>query len=353
MNTTRWSKLVHQLPESPRILITRLSAVGDCIHTMPLVGALRRKYPKAFIAWATQRGPATLLEGYPGLDEVIVVPRDWLKSLNVARQVRQTLRQRRFQVTVDPQSLTKSALLGWLSGASIRVGFAKPQGRELSCWLNNVLVRPTADHVVDKYLQAAGPLVGQQQPTASFEFPTVHSEAIESFVTRTHLQHGFAVINPGAGWDSKLWLPERFARVARHLGDKYQLPTVVVWAGDREETWADSIVAHAGGHAWKAPDTTLPQLAELLRLARICVASDTGPLHLAAAVGTPCVALFGPTLPTVCGPYGDNHRSVQAYYQDGPGRRRADNLAMQAIEADTVIAACDEVLATLSGTQAA
>ena len=353
MKSSKWSNFTGVIPECPRILITRLSAVGDCIHTMPLVGALRRRYPHAFIAWATQKGPATLLEGYPGLDEVIVVSRDWLSSWSSIKQVRRRLQGCRFDITVDPQSLTKSALLGWLSGAHIRIGFRKPQGRELSIWLNTCLIEPTADHVVDRYLQTVSPLVEMEQPEANFELPRRSCENVEQFIASACLGTGFSVINPGAGWDSKLWLPERFAQVAKYLADQYHLRSVIVWAGERERAWADQIVSQSGGHACQAPDTSLPELAELMRAARICVASDTGPLHLAAAVSTPCVALFGPTLPRVCGPYGKSHRCVQAYYQDGRGRRRAENGAMRAIDAVSVMRACDDVMSRFSKSHAA
>ena len=120
----------------------------------------------------------------------------------------------------------------------------------------------------------------------------------------------------------------------------------MVWAGDREQEWAGQIVAHSAGYACLAPETNLPELAALMQPARLCVSADTGPLHLAAALGTPCVGLYGSTQPSVCGPYGDQHVSVQAYYQAGSSRerRRADNDAMQAITASDVIAACDRVL---------
>ena len=112
----------------PRILITRLSAIGDCIHTVPLIAALRNKFPNALIGWATQPGPASLIQGLGGLDELIVVKRNWLKSWRTIRYTRAHLRQFRFDVAIDPQSLTKSSLLGWLSGAKRRIGFTKRTG---------------------------------------------------------------------------------------------------------------------------------------------------------------------------------------------------------------------------------
>jgi heptosyltransferase-1 len=334
---------------APRIVITRLSAIGDCIHTMPLVGVLRRRFPKAYIAWITQAGPATLLDKYPGLDEVMIVRRDWLKSLREIRRIRQALRLRQFDVAIDPQSLTKSAVLGWLSGARLRIGFAPPQGRELSVWLNNCRLHPRTDHVVSRYLELLQPLVGQADPIVQFELRVREHARISEFLQAPRAMGPFAVLNPGAGWDSKLWLPERFGHVARHLGQTHQLTSVVVWAGDRERQWAEQIVATANGHARLAPSTNLPELAQLMQRARLCVAADTGPLHLAAAVGTPCVGLYGSTQPHVCGPYGERHASVQACLQSSTGRgwRDARNDAMQAIEVPMVIRACDQVLTAM------
>jgi lipopolysaccharide heptosyltransferase I len=330
----------------PRFLITRLSAIGDCIHTMPLVSALRKRFPSAYIAWATQSVPATLLDGYPGLDQTIVVDRNWLKSPRQIVMLRQKLRALKFDVTIDPQSLTKSAAIGWLSGARQRIGFERPQGREASPWLNTDLVVPRARHVVDRYLQLLTPLVGGELLEVRFELPVYEQSRVRQFLQQMQGGNAYAVLNPGAGWDSKLWLPDRFAHVARHLGERHQTPSVVVWAGSREKSWAQQIVDQSGGHAWLAPSTDLPELAYLLNGARVCVAADTGPLHLAAAVGTPCVGLFGSTLGDVSGPYGPAHVYVQAYYQDGScrQRRQASNEAMQAIDVSMVTQACDEVL---------
>ena len=157
---------------------------------------------------------------------------------------------------------------------------------------------------------------------------------------------GFALLNPGAGWPSKRWPVERFAAVARHLGRERHLPSVVVWAGAAEWSWADQIITTSGGWAHIAPRTTLLELAELARRARLFVGSDTGPLHLASAVGTPCVGLFGPMPAERNGPYGLQHISLQKVCLEGSRRslRRADNESMRAIEIDEVCAACEQIL---------
>lgn len=331
---------------SPRILITRLSAIGDCVHTLPLVAALRTKFPSALIAWATQAGGGSLITGTDGLDQVIVVPRNWLKTFGSIAETRRQLRSLRFDTVIDPQSLTKSSLLGWLSGARRRIGFAKGQGRELAPWLNTVLVTPQCDHVVERYLELLRPL-GITNPPADFRIPH-DSQAAGSVQRFLHDQElaGFALLNPGAGWNSKLWPHARYAAVAQQLRDRCNTRSVVLWAGDQERAWAQEIVEMSNGASVLAPETTLRELAELCRRAGIFVGSDTGPLHLAAAVGTRCVAMFGPTRPEICGPYGSGHVTLQRWYQDGTSaeRRGDDNSAMRAIEVDSVVEACESIL---------
>ena len=335
----------------PRILITRLSAIGDCILTMPMLCALRRQFPESLLAWAAQPGPAKLLQGHECLDELIVVNRGWLKSPRMIWQLRRRLRALQFDIAIDPQGLTKSAVLAWLSGAPRRIGFAAPRGRELSVWLNNVLQRPTRSHLVDCQLDLLQTL-GLAPGDVRFAVPSEPAAcaAIASFLASVRLDGSFAVISPGASWDSKLWPADRFVQVAVQLGQRCGLPVVAVWAGDRERGWAAQIVAGAQGQAILAPPTTLPELAALLRKARLFVGSDSGPMHLAAAVGTPCVGLFGPTRPEDCGPYGPEHRIVQAYYQAGTSRQRRQgpNDALQAISVAMVSAACEQVLRRIS-----
>jgi lipopolysaccharide heptosyltransferase I len=334
-----------------RILITRLSAIGDAILTLPVLCALRDHFPDAFLAWAAEPGPAAVLRGHACLDELIVVPKGWLKSPRLAWELRSQLRARRFDVTIDPQSLTKSSALAWLSGAQRRLGFARPRGRELSVWFNNELCQPTHTHPGDCQLELLQ-LLDVRPRDVRFAVPDDPGAraAVEAFLGQSGLDRGFAVINPGASWDSKLWPAERFSQVAAHLGAG-GVPAVVVWAGQREAQWAQQIVAGANGHAVLAPATTLPELAALLRRARLYVGSDTGPMHLSAAVGTPCVALFGTTRPEDSGPYGAGHVTIQEYYQAGTSRarRKAANDAMQAISVGRVCEACDQVLARGSG----
>jgi heptosyltransferase-1 len=330
--------------DASRILICRLSAVGDSILTMPLLCALRDHLPNAYLAWISEPAGATLLRDHAALDQLLIAPKGWLSSPKRVRAIRKQLCACSFDVVIDPQSLTKSALAGWLSGAPRRIGFAKPRGRELSRWLNNCRVTPTASHLVDAQLELLRPL-GINNPSVRFALP--RDEQVEGKMDQAlstlHLKCPFAVINVGAGWQSRLWPTVRYGRVAKHLGQKWCIPSLVVWSGQRERQWGEEVVAASGGQALLAPPTSLPELGAILRRAKMYIGSDTGPMHLAAAVGTACVALFGTTRPECSGPYGAQHFCVQHYYQAGSSRqrRRAMNDAMCGISIEMVTEACD------------
>ena len=130
------------LPTNPRFLICRLSAVGDTVHTLPLANLIKEHWPTAFIAWAVEKGPAPLLQDHPAVDHTVVIPKGFLKSPARLVQIARQLRALKIDVALDPQSLTKSATLAWLSGAKRRIGFTKPIGREIAPWLNSYLVAP-------------------------------------------------------------------------------------------------------------------------------------------------------------------------------------------------------------------
>jgi len=330
---------------SPRILIVRLSAIGDAIQSMPVACALRERFSQAFLAWAVESRAAALLRGHEALDQLIELPRGWLKSPGGVWRLRRQLHALRFDVTIDVQGLTKSALLARLSGARRRIGFGNPGGRELSKWLNNERVDPQATHVVDRYLELLEPL-GIESPTVRFQVPEHETDraTAEKIIEQMRLEGGFAVINPGAGWPSKLWPLERYAAVARHLGSAWDLPALVVWAGPAEQAMAEQLATAATVRV--APPTTLCELAALARRAKLFIGSDTGPLHLAAAVDTPCVGLYGPWPAARHGPYGQRHIALQKMFFEGPtrARRTAPAVYMESISDAMVCEACDCIL---------
>lgn len=338
------------LPPSPRILIVRLSAIGDVVHTIPLLNALRDRFPEASLSWVVQKPASVLLEGHPSLDELAETRRGFLKSPREVRRLRHRLREHRYDVVIDAQGLTKSALLGWLSGAPLRIGCDGEWGRELSRWFNNERVHTDAPHAVDRMLQLLSPL-GIESPRVRFSIPesSTDLEWTETAVREAGMEGGYAVIHPGAGWPSKRWPLNRFAAVTRHLGHRCGLPTMVVWGSPAEREMAGRIVISSKGHAHLAPPRTLRELAALSRRARLFIGSDSGPLHLAAAVGTPCVGLYGPWPAERHGPYGPQHVVVQKmtmFHATTRERRHASTKYMEAIDVPSVCQACDQVLTT-------
>ncbi len=333
---------------APRILITRLSALGDVVLTLPVATALRDRFPDAHLAWVVEPLSADLIRYHHAVDEALVVPKGWLKSPRFVFHLRDRLRARRFQWALDAQSLTKSAVLGWLGGVQRRVGFARPQGRELAPWLDTELIPRNSAHVVQAMLSLLRPF-GIVEPRVEFGIPGTRASevATERFLQNAHLGRGFAVLNVGASWKSKRWLPQRFGRVARYMGEHHDLPSVISWAGAFEQSLALRAQSHSGGHALLAPNTTLLQLVALLRRARLMISSDTGPLHLAAAVGTPCIGLYGPTRYELSGPYGPQHITLQVEcpFHRNRRRRREDQSAMRVITVDTVCQAVADLLA--------
>jgi len=314
---------------------------------MPVACALRERFPEVFLAWAVESRAAALLRGHRAIDQLIELPRGWLKSPGGVWHLRRKVRDLQFDLSIDVQSLTKSASLAWFSGAKRRIGFGKPVGRELSTWLNNERVDAKAVHVVDRYLELLRPL-GIESPAVRFQVPEHEedSKAAEEIIRRMGVEGGFAIINPGAGWPSKLWPTDRYAAVARHLADTRHFPTLVVWAGAAERIMAEQISGNSAGAARVAPSTTLTQLAALTRRASLFIGSDTGPLHLAAAVGTPCVGLYGPWPATRHGPYGPKNIALQKMFFEGPtrARRTAPAIYMESITTEMVCEACERVL---------
>jgi heptosyltransferase I len=332
----------------PRILIVRLSAIGDVIHGIPVLCALRDALPPAYIAWVVEGRAGDLLEGHAALDELIRVPRGWLKSPSEVWRLRRRLRELRFDAAIDLQCLTKSAVAAWLSGARRRIGKAGNDGRELSRWFHNELVAAGGPHVIDHYLNMLHPL-GIESPAVRFDLPerAEDSTRIETFLREAKLDATrFAILNPGAGWPSKIWPAERYGELARYLAESHSIASIAVWGMREESPLAEKIVAASSGHAVLAPPTSMTELAALCRRAALFVGSDTGPMHLAVAVGTPTISLHGPSRADWCGAYGPANIRLQVRYEDGSAlqRRTANDSAMRAIPVEMVAAACDQRL---------
>jgi ADP-heptose:LPS heptosyltransferase len=286
-----------------RALIVRLSSIGDVVHTLPTLAALRQHEWE--VGWVVEPASRSLLAGNPALAQVVAAPAAkafrWADALGAMRAVR----ERRPDVALDFQGLWKSAAWARLAGARRVVGFDRPWRREPGSALligEKTTLPLGRDHVIDKNLALLGPL--GIEATGLREFPLPPSpDAVQRVDEgqRELVVRDFAILNPAGGWESKLWPAERFGEVAKGLRER-GLRSVVTW-GPGEDALADRVVASSEGAAVRSFPTTLLDYVELARRARLVIAADTGPLHLACAVGTPVVALFGPTDPARNGPF--------------------------------------------------
>lgn len=316
------------LPETPRILLVRLSAVGDCLHAIPVLAALRERHPKAHLGWAIEDAALSLLQGHPQVDQFHRFPRKAFKHkqgsiferMGLLSAFRKELKAAKYDVAIDLQGLTKSGLVAWWSNARTRIGFRGEESREINRLFVNrrVEIPESAIHIVDRNLALLSALGIDPPAKPQWTMPAYEAETreLEGFLGPLKLGRGpgrrpFAIVNPGATWLTKRWPPERFGAVARGLAGELGFPVVATWAGAEEKKAAEVIVAAAGKDAWLAPDTNLRQLAALTAQAGLFVGNDTGPLHLAVALGVRCVAVFGASDPLRNGPFGRQHR-IQA-----------------------------------------
>lgn len=338
--------------DAPRsIVIVRLSAIGDVLHAVPAAVALKKAFPKTTIGWAVEGRAADVLAGHPAVDHLFRLPRGWLKSPRAVWALRRQLATFGADVAIDMQGLLKSAVATALTGARTRIGYARPASRELAWHAYTHAVKPTAAHIIERHCELLGPL-GVVRPSVEFDMPRwpVSRGRVREWLAEARLHGPFAVINPGAGWASKLWPADRFAAVARGIHDQHGLRSVVAWGGSAEEAAARRIAAESNDAAIVAPPTTLQDLGELCREARLFISSDTGPLHLAAAVGTPCVGLFGPVPARRNGPFGSQHVNVEPSITLRPAwsERKTDEHAMAGIHVDQVLAAIDRQMARVA-----
>jgi lipopolysaccharide heptosyltransferase I len=327
-----------------RLLVVRLGSLGDLVHTLPAVAALHRAFPRLDIDWLVDAVHQDFLALVPILKSVVSLssptPGGWL-------DVRRRLRARRYDVALDFQGLVKSAALTRLSGARRVIGFDRPSLREPAA---AVLYRErvsigTAGHVIQKNLRLAA-AVGATTTTMEFPIRQVESPALRAI--QADASAPFALLNPGAAWPNKRWPPDRFGRLALWLHERHGLRSVVLW-GPGEEGLARDIVRRSSGAATEAPATRLADLVAVSRAATLIVSGDTGPTHIAAAVGTPVVALFGPTDPSRNGPWVPEDRSLSRYatcdcHYERRCRRTTEAWCLGSIGEDEVRQAVDDRL---------
>ena len=304
-----------------RVLIVRLSAMGDIIHAMPAVAGLRRTFPDVEIDWAIEERWASLmtsLQANPSalspeqpLANVVhkVHMRRWRKSplssstITELRALRSSLRTIHYDHVIDLQGAIRSALLARATGAKVIAGAAEP--RELPArWFYTVKAHTPARHVVDQAADTVSAAVGRTVNPEPPPFPSSSAEEAWTNQLIADLSPQFALINPGAGWGAKCWPAERYSALVHVLG-KYGVQSLVN-AGPGELDLSRA-VCRGNESLARVVECSIQQLIALTRRAALCVGGDTGPVHLASALGIPVVAIFGPTDPARNGPYGGRY----------------------------------------------
>lgn len=290
-----------------KILIVKLSSIGDVVHTLPALAAVRRALPDAEISWAVEKRAAEILRGNPLLTNLIEVDTRELRrekslagKLRIARQQFRELKTAKFDVALDFQGLLKSSLIAKLSGAKRRVGFSKTTLREPASrfLLTETVELPSNIHVIEKNLRLAENALGIEIPTSGedFEFPIAtndsHRREADEIIEKTG--ENFVILNPGGGWVTKLWAAEKFGALADEIYKRFGLKSVISH-GPGEENLAQIVLEASKTHQSIAAQLSLKGYYELAKRARIYVGGDTGPTHLAVAAGTPVVGIFGPT----------------------------------------------------------
>ena len=374
-----------------RILLIKLSAVGDVVHTFPVLNKLRRRYPLARIDWLLRPQIAELVRHHPAVDNVLLFARQqwdrpwhtgWPAVRDLARLLT-TMHATRYDLVIDMQGQFRTALFALASGAPVRIGFDRPRpevwgatartlpaeaykhgwkGAREGSWVaytHPIRISTLDVHAVDRYL-CVGPMLGLDDAPADFSFviPEASAATVDDLLVRRGIvgeraRAGLVLLAPGTMWETKHWTVEGFAAVARHFLARGR-PVVLVGAAADRRACAE-IAAAAPGTVDVAGQTTLTELAAMVRLAAISITNDSGPMHLAVALKRPVVSVFGPSDPLWIGPYRQPDAVVTAGLPCAPCYLRQlrrcphDHACMRQISAAAVIARAEQSLANAGG----
>lgn len=288
-----------------KILIVKLSSIGDVIHTLPVLPAIRQALPDAEISWVVEKSAAEILRGNPLLSQLIEIDTKSLrrntKLKNILPEIRRQLRNLRgekFDAALDFQGLLKSAAIAKLSKSPRRYGFSKEALREPASrfLLTDTFEVPENVNIVRKNLALAQKALNIEVPDDNFEYPIYtnpqHAAEAEEIIQKTGAN--YAILNPAAGWMTKLWHAEKFGRLADKLWEEFGLNSVVTTAPNEKELAAKVLEASKSGKIIAATPS-LKGFYELAKRTKIYIGNDTGPTFLAIAALAPVVSIFGPT----------------------------------------------------------
>lgn len=348
------------------ILLIRLSALGDVAHCLPALDALRRHYPAARICWVVEEKAAGLIEGHPQIDRVIVMPRrQWASALKNPLKwpllpvggVRffAALGKEKFDLSIDFQGNFRSGLVSWLSGAKTRLGRARGHDKERSHVFATHHHRPPPRiHRTERALEMVKSLgVNIEGARAVLPVDPAAREAMRQWIKDAGKVECVVVMHPGvsAFGAFKRWDAEKYREVAGKLARENHALVALTWGGEAERRECEAIANAAGDGVRVAPKMSLKELAALLDEADLFIGGDTGPLHVAAALGTRVVGIYGPKDPVIYGPCGRDNVVVTSGAPCSPctKRRCDDAVCMKNITAEAVLAAAKKALGEEKG----
>ena len=331
-----------------RILLIKPSSLGDIVHALPTLAAIRRTFPEARISWLVKKQWAPILYRHPLLDEVIEVEFSAAGLLGLIGP----LRARRFDVVVDLQGLLRTGVLSRLCGAPMRIGFADAREGSPFFYTRRIVGPMREMHAVDRYLRLASAM-GANERKPEFVLPDSPDEEgrRQSLFAKVGLDGASNVIGiaPSARWLTKRWAAESFAAVADQLQQEGLYKVVFIGAKQEKSEIAEVKQAMKTNAGDLTGLTTVGELPSVMRGLCLLITNDSGPMHVAAAVGTPVVAVFGPTSPACTGPYGDGHTVLTSSVDCRPCfRRRCDNSntneCLTSVTVDEVVHASQAIL---------
>lgn len=313
------------------ILIIKMSSLGDIIHALPSLYALREIYPKARITWAVHPAFAGILPGKPWIDEIYLVDRKRIKDISYLRQVHRDLKSHHFDLVIDLQMIAKSGIISFLSGCKNRIGYN--DAREGSFLASHPISGPhKEDHIIEQLLDVIRYL-GWEGDT--IEFPlhdyTKELDTVSKLLKKEGVESPYVVLVPGTRGEAKKWPISCWGELASRFSERHVYNVISGTAGEMDMGKAIRDASPSPYTVNLMGKTSLLELAALEKMASLHISSDTGPLHIANAVHTPIIALFGPTLPDRSGPYGNQNSCVLLADHPGTKECRMDTIPVDRV----------------------
>ncbi len=328
------------------ILIIKMSSLGDVIHALPTVAAIRKNWPHAHITWAVHEAFAPLIPGKPYVDRILLVDRKQLKKLSYLWKLREELHAQHFDISIDLQCLAKSALVAFLSGAKEKYGYWEL--REGSRFVNTPLIGPNQyGHVIERYLDTVR-MLGGSVDEIIYPLPDIGRDkrnVLEKLKSKG-LTGRYIVVAPGARWATKEWPAPLFGKFVKRLVRTGHFIVITGTKADREKSRVVCDIASSSKVIDMTGETTIRELMGLLQESDLFVGADTGPLHIANALGVPVIALFGATASERSKPYGKQPIEIvvsplATLTEKDSGHKETD--CMQAITVDSVWQAYESI----------